>query len=360
MGSPGSKIIRGEKFKLAFCPESTYGSDPGTSGFIYVFGVVETATLPDPLIDYMPIYAMGTSSNRNWYTAYKGRIGLTGAIPEIWLLNGYPLYTPIGSVANTGASGAYVHTVTETTNLKPISVHVTYLDSDNSIALMRRFIGGKVNRAGFEAREGDFLKMSIDEIAFLSLAHNISGETFYSSGVTDISSMSYPTTQPYLFSYGGLSLGGTGFARIRAFRLDVDNGMEPKYYVTQSSVTSQLPYEYREGRRAYRLTCTIDIEDASLYKELVRMGTYTSVYTGFQAKMTFTRLNATTGCNEIIVFTTPATPTSPAAGGDQMGCLIRSVPHPITTDPVVSVNLDILCRSLSIVITDSVQTYPGV
>jgi len=337
---------------LAFAPETIYGTAPGTSGYIYVFGVAETATLPDPLIDFMPIYAMGTSSNRNWYTTYKGRMGMTGSIPEIWLLNGYPVYLPIGTVANTGVSGAWIHTVTEGTTLKSISVHVTYLDSDNTVALMRRFIGGKVNRAGFEAREGDYLKMSIDEITFLNFTHDQSGEVFYASGVADITP-TYPTTQPYLFSYGSLSLDDTVFARIRAFRLDVDNGMEPKYYVTTSSYASQLPYEYREGRRAYRLTCTVDIEDASLYKQLVRQGTYTNVYKGFQTTMTFTR-----GTNDTMILTTP--PATPAAGGDKMGCLIRSAPHPITTDPVVSVNLDILCRSLSIVTTDSVQIYPGV
>jgi hypothetical protein len=348
----GGAVWRGEKFHLAFCPEIVYGIDPGTANYTNVFGVVETATLPDPLIDFMPIYALGTASNRNWYITYKGRIGIVGSIPEIWLLNGYPLYLPIGTVTTTG-TGPYTHTINESTTLKSISIHVTNLDSNNNVALMRRYFGGKVNRAGFEAREGDFLKMSLDEITFINLTHNQFGEPFYSSGVADISNyISYPTTQPYLFSYGSLSLAGTTFARVRAFRLDVDNGMEPKYYVTNGAAASQLPYEYREGRRTYRLSCTIDVEDSSFYKELVRQGTYTSVYKGFQTELVFTR-----GANDTITFTTP--PSAPAAGGDQMGCLIRSSPHPITTDPVVSTTLDILCRSLKIVVVDSIATYPG-
>ena len=193
---------------------------------------------------------------------------------------------------------------------------------------MRRFLGGKVNRATIEASEGDFLKLSLDEIDFIGLQHNISGETYYNADVTEIVP-TYPTNEPYLFSYGSLSLNGTIFARIRNFRLSISNNLEPKFYV-QGSGNLYLPYEYREGRREYDLTCTVDIEDNSLYKELVRMGTYSSLYQGFQVIISFVK-----SATDKITLTMPA--VSPAPGGDSIGCLIRSAPHNVVQDPIVSV-----------------------
>jgi hypothetical protein len=305
--------------------------------------------MPDPNVEYHTFWGQGTSSARDWYVAYHGRVQLTGSVPNVVLLEGRPLMYPIGNVVNTGTSGAYTHTITEANTLQSLSLQLTNTDSNGTVQLMRRFLGGKVNRSTIEASEGDFLRMSIDEIDFVNLQHNISGETYYSANVTDIVP-SYPTNEPYLFSYGSLSLNGTIFARIRNFRLSISNNMDPKFYV-QGSGNLFLPYEYREGRREYELSVTVDIEDASLYKELVRMGTYTSVYKGFQVIIAFTK-----SAYENITITIPA--LAPAAGGDSLGCLIRTAPHNIVQDPVVSVPLTIIGRGLGIVVDDLNATYP--
>lgn len=349
MGQNGNVLI-GSQWKMAWCKESTYGTDPGTASYVNPFGVVQTATLPDPVVDFQPIWTLGTASKRNWYVAYKGKLALAGSIPDIWLLNGNPIYLPIGACVTSGAGPSYTHTISEAVTLGSFALHATYTDSAGTVALMRRYLGGKVNRATFEAAEGDYLKMGIDEMVFVNLTNDQAGEPYYAAGVADIT-VSYPTTQPYLFSYGTLSLGGTTFARIRNFRLEVSNNLEPKYYVN-TTAPSQLPYEYREGHKEYRMACQIDLEDAALYKELVRQGTYSSVYKGFQVIITFSR-----GASDTITFTMPS--TTPAAGGDAMGCLIRTAPHNIVTDAVVSTQLDIIGRNLQVVVVDAQATVPG-
>jgi len=148
-----------------------------------------------------------------------------------------------------------------------------------------------------------------------------------------------------------LSLAGTEFARIRNFRLDISNNLEPKYYITDNAIY-QLPYEYREGRREYTLATTIDIEDASLFKELVRQGTYSSIYKGFQVIIQFTK-----SAEDYIKLTIPS--STPSAGGDAMGCLIRTAPHNImSTEAIVNVPLTIIGRALGIEVKDSLATYP--
>ena len=351
MSGPGQAVIRGEQWKMAFAPESTYGDEPVSGSYTRVFGVVQTATIPDPTVDFQPFWGQGTSSARNWYTAYHGRVQLVGGVPDIILLEGRPLIYPIGDVVTVSAitSGVYTHTIIETNTLKSLAWHVTYTDSDGVIQLMRRFLGGKVNRATIEGSEGDFLKMSFDEIDFTSMHHNQSGMTYYNSNVIDVNPV-YPTTEPYLFSYGSLSLGGTIFARIRNFRLSISNNLEAKYYV-QASGNLFLPYEWREGRREYELTCTVDIEDAALYRELVSMGTYSSVYKGFQTIISFTK-----SATDNITITMPA--ATPAPGGDSLGCLIRTAPHNIVQEPIVSVPLSIIGRGLNIIINNTTFIYP--
>ncbi len=338
--------IRGETWKLTYDQETDYGTDEGTANLVNSFGVIQTATLPDPVTEFQSFYGHSTTTLRNWFITYKGRQSLTGSIPDVILLNGYPLHLPIGTCTT---SGAYTHTIAEARTLKSITLHVTNTDAEGNIELMRRYIGGKMGRATISASEGMFLTMSM-EFAFINFSHNQTSEPKYSSGVADVTP-SYPTTQPYLFSYGALELAGTPFARVKSFRLSIDNALEPKYYITDDA-QAQLPYEHREGRRRYDLSCVLDIEDASLYKELIRQGTYSSVYKGFQTIITFTR-----GAGDTITITTPT--TTPAAGGDAMGCLIKQAPHNIVADPLLSVPMDIICRNLGIVVVDAVSTYPG-
>jgi Phage tail tube protein len=352
MASPGSVVIRGEQWKMSWAPEITYGTDPGSSAFTRVFGVVQNATMPDPNINWASFWGMSNSSNRNWSITYPGPISLTGSIGDIILLDGRALMYAIGNSVDSGGP-TYVHTISEAVTLPSFALHLTEYGSDGSVQLMRRYLGGKVNRASIKASEGDYLKYSLDEIDFIGLEHNISSPSnlpFYSAGVTDPSGLVYPSTQPYLFSYGTMSLDGTTFARLRNFNLSISNSLDAKYYV-QSASGSLLPYEYREGQRQYQLSCQIDINDTSLYRELVQMGTYSSTYKGFQVVIGFTR-----GTGDSITLSLPS--TTPGAGLDSMGCLIQTAPHNVSTDPVVSVSMTIIGRNLGIVVNDAISTYP--
>jgi hypothetical protein len=418
-----SNPIRGEMWSLGLAPEASYGSDPGTANYVFFPGVFQNASMPDPTTEFNPFWLLGNNSYRNYFIAYKGRRTAQGSIPEMLLLNGAPLYLPIGnqytlgSVVSTAAvtlNGAYsrgatiipvsvqvfasgdsiqvgsgataevrgvmdvsgtgvhimplqinhdnaakiwkvsspfTHTISETVNLNSIAMHVTYYNTDQTVKLMRRFLGGKVGRASIGCREGEYVTMSFDDLSFVGFSHDQSGEPGYAASVADINPV-YPTTEPYLFSYGSLSLNGTVFARVRAFRLEINNQLIPKYYVQQSGQV-QLPSEYREGQRQYRMSVDIDIEDGALYKEVLRQGTYSNIYQGFQTTFTLIR-----GTNDTITITSP--PSTPAAGANAQGCLIPAGKHDIqSTEQLTHVPLDITCRSIGITCVDSVPNLPG-
>jgi hypothetical protein len=420
MGNP----IRGEMWSLALAPETSYAVDPGTAKYTWFPGVFQNASMPDPTTEFNSFWLLGVNSYRNFYTSYKGKRTATGAIPEMLLLNGTPLYLPIGKQATIGgvlaggntciaiacskgdtavnlASGVtfasgdliqvgsgttaevrrlssitttsaavnmplmfnhaqsavvyevsspYTHTISETVNLESVAMHVTHYNTDQTAKLMRRFLGGKIGRASIGCREGEYLTMSFEDMSFCKANHDQTGEDGYDAAIADVIPV-YPTNQPYLFSYGSLSLNGTVFGRVRAFRIEVNNNLIPKYYVSMSGQV-QLPGEYREGQRQYRISCDIDIEDAELYKELRRQGTYSSVYKGFQVIFGMTR-----GANDTITITCP--PATPAAGGNALGCLITNAKHDVqSNEPLTHVTLDILCRSIGIVCVDSVPYLP--
>lgn len=415
----GDAVIRGESWKLSYGPETTFNTDPGTTYLKTVFGVVQTGNMPDPDMDWQPIWALGGASVRNFYTMYRGKKSLNGSIGDIWILNGAPaLYLPIGTIATVGTdsgtgastlngataigatsvtlnSGAgyadndyiqvdtttkaevrkissgggtntltldfplqyahdnaanckevgstYTHTISEASTLLSFTMQHEMFDSTNTSELIRRYSGGKVGRASFAATEGEQLRVSLDDMMFCS--YKVDGGAGMATA-----SLTYPTTQPMIFSYGALTLWGTEFARLKSINIDVTNNLEPKYYLTDDA-TAYFPYELREGRREYRIRATIDITDSTLFDEMVKYGvnhgsTVDGLFKGFDMSMLFTR-----DTGDTITFTLP--PSSAGASGDSQGCFIKSAPHNIVTEAQVPVDVEIIARSMKIVIVDS-------
>ena len=337
--------IRAEQWKLGWAAESSYGVDPGTSAYTNFFGVVQDATLPDVQTDFQPFYGLGTASKRNWYVMYRGKQTMSGSISNFLMLNGDILYLALG-----GTSASPV----EATVLPSFSLHAGYIYADGTdTALRRRFHGGKVNRLTISANEGGFLSCSIDEMLFSSFTHNASGASGVPtySAIADIPNTSAgpnPCDQPWLFSTGVLSFWGQEFARVRNFRLGINNACQQKYYITDEGA-DQLPYEIREGKREYSMSTTIDIEDSNIYAELLKQGrgTYgTGTMVGFVTRLSFTREDG-----DAITITSPAGAGGNygTCAGDSQGCFIRQAPHSISTgDNLVGVPITILLRSVGI------------
>ena len=265
----------------------------------------------------------------------------------------YPLsFAHIDAEACNEVEAPYTHTISETSELRSITQHVTYTDVAGTDILMRRYMGGKCNRMSIGASEGEMMRIATLDMLFRNHGHNISAETvYYDADIADVTP-TIPEKQIFLYSYGAVSLLGSEYARIRNFSIDVDNALDPKYYVTDGATANliQSPHEIREGRRTYRMTAQVDIAETAFYTALMEQGVSGGNMVGFDVSIVFTR-----GTNDTITFTMP--PSTAAAGGDTQGCYIRTAPHNIVTEPVVSVTLDIDIRSMKIEIVDSDYLY---
>ena len=271
---------------------------------------------------------------------------------------------------DTGSLAYYEHSILETVDLDSVSWHVHVRDSSETDAndFDRRYHGGKIGSMGLSAEEGGLLTCSWDGVNFLGMNHNqqaMSGFTgdlpFYTlmQSIRD-SDISLPTTEPYYFSQGQVTLFGTVVARVRSFSLTINNNEEPRYYLKRTMGRHRGPTEILEQRREYTMSVTLALPDATastantatVFKELLLEGDFGSGMQGFNVELRFDR-----GADDSIVITVPDD-GSASTGKNQQGAFIRTAPHAITEAAPMEVDADILFRNLKIVVKDQVPVYP--
>jgi hypothetical protein len=450
---------------------TTYTSETSPAGGInfasFLPGVWESVTVPDLTPELMPQYFNKTASDRNWSYLYRGRQTFQGSLPNIILLNGFPLKYSFGNVYTTGtdsgtggsdlnetsgvnvgerevtltsatgyAAGDYIqidtgvnsevrqvvsvatntltlnyplmiahadsatcnevaapftHTLSESARLPHLTWHLSMRDSGETAAndFIRRYVGGTVNRATLSADEGELLRYSWDDVIFTDIVHNQTRHTgvtgdgsgadimdkssnmliqplgiggAYPRSGSSLAAATFPTTEPYYFSQGTLVAFGVTFARIRNFRLEINNNVDPRYYINNSG-GKRIPFEHQEGRREYSFSCTIAMPDsasasgtaATLWKELILEGNYSGsasgALTGFDMTLTFTR-----GANDTITITAPSSSASSAF--ESQGCFFRRASHNIGTESPNQIDGEIVMRGVQIQITDDIAVYP--
>jgi len=288
----------------------------------------------------------------------------------------------------------YTHHIYETVDLDTVSWHLHMRDSGETVAndFDRRYYGGLVGSASLSADEGGMLTMSWDGVNFQGMVHNqkivtspsVNRVPYYGAMQTITSGGSpagidFPTTNPYFFSQGSVSIFGQTIARIRSFNLTVSNGEEPRYYIQRRYGNQRGPNEIREGRREYTMAVTLALPDSqaaidgggrTLFKELLLEGNYgqagsatANETVGFDVALTFARGTVGSGAvsDEIRIYipgTSTTGATASAAGLNSQGAIIRTAPHSITGDNPVQVDADILFRNIKIEIVDNLYYYP--
>jgi len=181
----------------------------------------------------------------------------------------------------------------------------------------------------------------------------------------DSDNVVFPTTEPYYFSQGSVTIFGQEIARIRNFSLSIANNEEPRYYIQRRFGRNRGPTEIREQRREYSLSVTLALPDstpaltettARLFNELLWEGDYgPGSGTGMQGFNLILRFDR--GTADSIVITIPDDGAA-ATGGNEQGAFIRTAPHAISGENPLQVDADVLFRNLKILVTDSEYYYP--
>ena len=272
----------------------------------------------------------------------------------------------------TNATGPFFHHIFETVDLDTVSWHLHMRDSSelSTNDFDRRWYGGKIGSATLSADEGGMVTYSWDGVNFMGMVTN--QEKGNALGNADIvpfyskmqkietDEVVFPTTEPYYFSEGAITLFGQELARVRHFSLSIANNEEPRYYIQRRYGRQRGPTEIMEQRREYSLSMSVALPDATardstttrLFNELLWEGDYGSGMQGVNITLRFDR-----GADDYILITIPDDGTS-ATGGNQQGAFIRSAAHAITGDNPLQVDVDAFFRNIKIEVKDSVSYYP--
>ena len=292
---------------------------------------------------------------------------------RIWV--DYPfLIDHAATVACREVTSPYTHRIIETVELSPITWQIKNNDSAGTAAnaWLRRYIGGKIGQSTLTAEEGGTLRMSWESAPFIDMQHNqydssavTAPNNKYDAGLSAVT-VEYSDTEPYFFSQGSITLFGVEFARITNFTININNNLEPRYFIRNDG-SQRTPSDIYEGRREYSMTASVVLPDSiagatdttrTIFKELLAEGDYGSGTAGFDVDLVFTR-----GTNDTLSINIPANNVAGASvaaaiGGNAQGAFIRSANTSVSTENPVSTEVDILFRNLSMEVVDSEPVYP--
>ena len=364
------ELLNGYPLRFPLGTVSTTGTDGGTGGST-VDGII-----------YAGQYEFDITDATGYAVSDYIQVG-TGATAEVRKITAlssnnifvdYPfLFEHADDEACNEVVAPYTHIINEAVELPGISWQVKNRDSSETATndWIRRYFGGKIGQATLTAEEGGTLRMSWESAPFLNMDHNQYDDTVQTAPVNkfDASSLGVtverPSTEPYYFSQGSITMFGVEFARVANFTININNNLEPRYFI--SNTAERTPTAIFEGRREYSMTATMVLPDSTastattrtLFKELLAEGDYTAGFTGFDIDLVFTR-----GTNDTLSISIPAnvaadfTAVASAVGGNAQGAIIRSANTSVSTENPASTEVDILFRNMSIRVKDSEPVYP--
>ena len=401
-------------------------SSSGTAPCQYIIGAYETVTAPDVQPEFMERYFLNQHGDRNWTYMYRGRESLNGSVSNVIMLDARPLTYILGGVSHSvEGSGIYdnhyIHYIYGSDLPPSMTWDILLRDSSvpnytpgsavNDYSFLRRYIGGVVNRGTISLNEGEVVQVGWDDVLFMDLIHNQSNSGSLNGNVdrsnryliqakapnASSGGIDYPDTQPYYFSSGTLKFYDQEFARVRSARIEINNNIEPRYYI-RSNQGKRGPSEFQAQQRQITMSLTVAMDDAilhnsnstTLWKEFILQGNYqgignTPLLEGFNMELILRR-----GNNDYVAITSPnvgssafTTPSAPSATDNpsqykltsseinsnfgNQGCFFRRVSHNLGQQNPIQVDGELIMRNLGIKVMDkiapagtlgNVPTYP--
>ena len=266
--------------------------------------VAKSIVVPDELEGgiYNDTWAYVGTVTSNVVTVYRtrdvatatGQTGWNGKVPVG--ATSFKLYSVQNADIAYGTSGARTIGIRQSI-VQPTFMVGTRWTTDTGKSFIRNYTGCKINRLSITMEEGRPVTMSVDFMG-TGMRHNLGGATtpvprFGAVGTDADTSTVKQTrrigwspinTQPYFFSTVDLRFLGTSFARMSSFTLDIDNQLDPKFYIHRDTASQpsevdarQSPVEILEGRRNITLRGQVDADsstnnDAQFLQHLLQQG----------------------------------------------------------------------------------------
>ena len=240
----GTLIYKPSLAQISFSEETIFGEAAVQGAQTLIFGLTpDECSLPDPEIDWKTHRSAGYGADIHILTA--GARTLSGSIPII-LQDGRILKYVLGTCDNSGSSPDYIHTITGSEILPSMCIEAVWNDGTNDF--LRYYRGVKSGGCTLSAEEDGSLKCDLNIEASLAEASTNTKST-----------LTLPTTNPYMFYEGSCKFWGTTFARVQNWSIDIKRALKPRRYIQDAN--GAFPYEINEGARDITLTATIIAAD---------------------------------------------------------------------------------------------------
>ena len=349
----------------------------------------------------------------NWVAAYNAAEVLEGGINQAYLTSCLLFLYALGDMSNGASGDIATHTVSERLIIPSFTMEASYFNNsgnqNNSLRLV--YSGCKLNNFTLIGQEGKPLAYTL-QVSARDIIHNISEvatnanertwlgfDTTVESGEADNPIDFTFTDDLYYFSGGEIAiyepnvnnqpegpLQNATYARIRGFRLSIDNGLQPQFYINNlDAYGTPIVSELLESPRRYQFQIDIHPDDQDIYRLLMQQGYYNQERRGYGIRIRFDRvLRSNFNDDDYIELRMPAstrsavnrnwnaTPFSytsrgPISGMESfepvLGCFVVSAPHnrnianPLIESPVnfLVPSLEVYCQHQEIHLSTDVS-----
>ncbi|ANS04423.1 hypothetical protein [uncultured Mediterranean phage] len=409
----GTSVVTATTFTDGSTNLSTYKADPPTH--IIIVGDV-LANAPDRTQDTWAFIGAGGANTLVNVFMDRDMVkpGWNGVRPPSGSGCQFSIHgISVNSSTTTASNTNNVNTVSRDVNVnKLVMVRPTLTQpsftlgarfrADDGSNFVTNYSGCKVSRVVFNFEEGNPVNYGADFIA-RDFSHNI-GE--HDSTGTDIETMQYKalgtgatntvppnymkdirvTEQPYFYSTVKLTFQGEPIARFRRFTMTVDNGLDPRYYLTQNDAGTprdnrQILHEILEGRRSISFGGSLDLDDdgtnaypvgssptdATFLRYLLNQGMTSAdirdqnTLKGIGIEIELRKVHdigTSASAYDKIKFKLPSNTTSNLGTGGDVGMILRAVPLNVPAPPSVHIPIDIdgMCSSMHMEFYDGVAS----
>lgn len=223
------------------------------------------------------------------------------------------------STARLMTGSTYVHTLTVGNTLKSFTLEAGY---DGTTDIRKKWNGCYINTCEIGCEEEGMLNANLGIMGMNT-----------STADTSITTVTVPTTVPYMFDEGVITCFGGTLAQVKSFKVNINNNLKALKYI--QATTGRNPYEIVPGNRTIEITMTAVPQD-NTWREKMRPGSQ-STGTTFTAK--FSRS---------------------ASDYLQISCtsaMIKDYKSPIPEEGEINAELTLVARTCTVTTSDTTPYY---
>jgi len=257
---------------------------------------------------------------------FTGTLGI-----EFLMSNSWFLYPVLGKCADGGTVGVYTHTYTETNTLPSFKFNNSLNIDGTSTSDLNISILGAVNT-------GTSIKTSIGEAVSVTMDWVYANETIATSAYVEQTAEAF---MPFSFAHGVLELpNGATVANCQSVDISIAQNADMIWGLGSRAGTAHV-----DKNRAYTIRTSAYFTNPAAFLNLFYNGS-TGITPGNITEIATLQLTFTNG-TQIIEFTFS-------------GLKIESESLPQAIDAAVMEDINIQARTLTVIATDIIQTYPTI